>query len=271
MRTPINPQESYLLERYSSLDYFAQLRDTWAEMVRHLETCLDAFMASLPANYRSRPLPEQPDAVWGERVLPNFRSVLQGLNTGVTLLSHGDVNGLNYAHGPNNAFRGQIEFWSGWLSGPDEERYRALLRQATTLASNICATEGAYWRPRDLSRYPKERGPLDPPAKWPTYRLNKDVAVVAGEKTATSGIYLPDVEDSCAQFLSTSYKQAPLANVLVRMADLLDEVGAKYGERPVFEERQCVWYLAERAADVDASTSPESVENPRHQRIPAGE
>jgi hypothetical protein len=43
-----NPQEIYLLERYPSLDYFCELRDTWADMVKHLETCLDRFMQNLP-------------------------------------------------------------------------------------------------------------------------------------------------------------------------------------------------------------------------------
>ena len=74
MPTPLTPQEVYLLERYSSLEYFVVLRDEWTVLVRHVERCLEAFTERLPVDYRDRQLPDQPDIVWGERVLPNFRS-----------------------------------------------------------------------------------------------------------------------------------------------------------------------------------------------------
>jgi hypothetical protein len=54
-------------------DYFDELRDTWANLVAHVESCLESFMQSPPANYRLKPLPEQPHIEWAERVLPNFR------------------------------------------------------------------------------------------------------------------------------------------------------------------------------------------------------
>jgi len=101
MKKALNPQEIYLLERYISLEYFSELRETWEKMIRHIESCLDNFMRNLPRNYRSRPVPEQPDVVWGHRVLPNFRNTLQGLNTGFILLTHGDYKGLSYASGPS--------------------------------------------------------------------------------------------------------------------------------------------------------------------------
>ncbi len=37
-----NSQEIFLLERYVSADYFCELRDTWAEMIKHLNGCLKA-------------------------------------------------------------------------------------------------------------------------------------------------------------------------------------------------------------------------------------
>lgn len=90
----IVPHEIYLLETYSSVGFLAQLRDTWGDMVRHLEDCRDQFMLNLPADYRNRPLPAQPDAVWGQHVLPNFRSTYDALCAGVIALSHGDQDGL---------------------------------------------------------------------------------------------------------------------------------------------------------------------------------
>ena len=62
----INPQVVYLLEKYTSLDYMAQLRDIWGEMVGHLDQCFSQFMHNLPSDYRNRPLPEQPDRSWGD-------------------------------------------------------------------------------------------------------------------------------------------------------------------------------------------------------------
>ena len=47
MAIQINPQEIHLLERYSSLEYFAELRDTWEKMVRHVESCLQLYSSNL--------------------------------------------------------------------------------------------------------------------------------------------------------------------------------------------------------------------------------
>ena len=139
--------EIYFLETFSSVAYLAQLRDTWGEMVRHLEECLDQFMLELPADYRNRQLPEQHDAVWGERVLPNFRSTYDALCSGVIALSHGDADGLYSAHHPSNDYMGQREFSDAWLTAPQRERYRELLEKASRLAGNICATVEAFWEP----------------------------------------------------------------------------------------------------------------------------
>lgn len=65
MSAPLYPQEIYLLERYTSVEYFGSMRDAWQAMVDHVEDCLARFMAKLPADYRSRPLPLQPDIAWG--------------------------------------------------------------------------------------------------------------------------------------------------------------------------------------------------------------
>jgi hypothetical protein len=269
MSTQVNPQEIFLLERYTSLDYFGELRDTWAELIKHVESCLDCFMRNLPPDYRSKPLPEQPDIVWGERILPNFRDTLQKLNNGFILLSHGEVKGLNYAHGPLNDFKGQMDFWAGWMPKADEDSYGGLLNSATTMAGNICASEGAYWQPLELSNYSDELGPLDPPVQWPNYRINRKVSVVSGGKTPQSGIYVPDVDSSCAEFLSTEYDEAPLAIVLVGIDELLDSTtGEKYDEEPLFEDRTCVWYLVERSPDLNCAHT--SVTTQFH-RVAAGE
>jgi hypothetical protein len=273
MSIKVNPQEVYLLERYISLAYFGELRDTWEKMVKHVESCLQSYLSNLPARYRSKPLPEQADIVWGNRILPNFRDTLQGLYTGFIMLSHGDVNGLSYAHGPVNDSIGQRRDYSpDWMSTEDRNLYNSLLEKAAAMAGYITATEGAYWRPLTLSTHPDILKALTPPAQWPVYRINQAISVRTGAKTPQNGIYVPDLENSCAQFLGTRYKEAPQAYVVVGFRDLLDpETGEKYGEEPRLEKKDCVWYLVERAADSAEFQQSDFIESAQLVRVAAGQ
>lgn len=248
MHTKTHAHEIYLLENYISLEYFGELRDTWAAMVEHLENCLDVYMRNLHPNYRSQPLSAQPDIVWGNRVLPNFRSTLQGLNQGFILLTHGDFEGLAFAHGPRSDFKGQMDYWSGWMPGPDENLYGEYLSKCVEIAHNIVLTEGAYWDYLPVSNYTNCFAPIRMPAQWPKYIVSRNVFVESGKKAQQSGIYIPNIPRSCAQFLSTNYSEAPPAKVLVGCQDLLHPTtGEKYDEQPVFEEQSCIWYLVTRS------------------------
>lgn len=272
MSQPLKTQEIFLLERYISAEYFCDLRDIWADMVKHLETCLGTFMQNLPKNYRARSLPEQPDAVWGGRVIPNFQNTLQGLNSGYILLTHGDLSGLTYSWGPLSDFKGQMDYWSGWMLRPDENIYVELLNKAVTLAGNISVTERAGWAPFQLAEYGDYLGPLDPPPQWPKYRIQGTISVSTGRKLEQSGIYVPDVEHSCAQFLCVSYGTAPAAKVHVGMRPLLHPTtGEKYAEEPVIEERDCTWYLVERVRDEQYDVHIEPSTSAQHIRVPSGE
>lgn len=231
----IVPHEIYLLETFSSVEYLAQLRDTWGEMVQHLEECLDRFMLNLPANYRNRPLPEQPDAVWGERVLPNFRSTYDALCSGVIALSHGDPDGLYCANRPNNDYMGQREYSDAWLTTGERDRYVKLLEKSARMASNICATVEPYWEPGAFNDFQNNFGPIDMPAVLPAYRLNPGVTVQTDGPVKQTGVYLPDKENSIGAFIPTG-KSAPCASVVVCMEDLLDEDGTKYGEQTETED-----------------------------------
>ena len=48
----IRPQEIYLLERYSSADYFKNLMNAFKNMLDVAERALEYFMQDLPYNYR---------------------------------------------------------------------------------------------------------------------------------------------------------------------------------------------------------------------------
>ena len=87
----IRPQAIYLLERYSSPAYFKEMRDAFAHTLEAAEYALELFVNDLPFDYRTRPLNQQPDIVWGERVLPNLRDTLDSLNIGYQELLNGDL------------------------------------------------------------------------------------------------------------------------------------------------------------------------------------
>ena len=61
----IRPQEIYLLERYSSTEYFKELVDAYKNMLDAAENALELFMQDLPYDYRNRHISQQPDVVWG--------------------------------------------------------------------------------------------------------------------------------------------------------------------------------------------------------------
>jgi hypothetical protein len=271
MTIQLKPHEIFLLEHYVSLNYFGKVRDAWEVMVKHVDVCLASFMQNLPPTYRAQSLPEQPDIVWGGRVLPNFRNTLEALNTGFILLSHGDVKGLTYAHGPGNDFKGQMDYWAGWMTKADEDRYNELLDEAVRLAHNVVVTEGGYWKSLSLTDYAHKHGLPNPPALWPDYSVNSSVRVRTGEKTTQSGIYVPDVA-SCAEFLSANYAQAPAAYVKIGSNPLLHPAtGEKYDDEPVYEKRSCTWFLVERTAEVGLSIDQIAPEATNLGRVAAGE
>lgn len=247
MATPLVPQEIFLLERYSSVDYFAEMRDAWSAMVKHAEQCLDMFVHALPPDYRSRPLFEQPDIIWGERVLPNFRATLDNLDAGFIQLTHGDKDALGYASNVSSDFAGfSRDHSSEWMDelqvakqipGAADEFWR-LMSQATERASNIGFTFHAQWSCDDLrNNYASARGPLNPPLQWPTYRLNPKIRAATGKPVPSTGIYLPDCDDSAAALMIEG-QEAPPATV---------------GYDPLttqnISEAATSWTLVERIAD----------------------
>ena len=269
MATPLIPQEIYLLERYSSLEHFGKMRDAWRTMLNYAEDLLDRFVHNLPPDYRSRPLPEQPDIVWGERVLPNFRATMQSLDSAYIKLSHGDYESLGRAHGVTGGLRGQSDFWSGWMDEVEpgaEAKYYELLYKANDLAKPVAITSSGTWNPGALTTDYKVvvKLPLNPPATWPTYRLNPQVKVKSGDRTPQTGIYLPDVDHSFPTLLLKSEDdiegEANEASVVLDPA-----VSTIKGYRPT------TWTLVERVADESDLPSAPSLVAPTRLRVEGGQ
>ncbi|MDR7192635.1 hypothetical protein J2W68_001349 [Luteimonas terrae] len=131
------------------------------------------------------------------------------------------------------------------------------------------------WAAGELSsRYSAENhGALDPPERWPRYRLNPSVRTEPGGIVHTSGIYLPDTDNSCAALLIEG-KNTSRAQYLIRYEDPVNEDGRKLYDSPlpVTEWRSTGWTLIERAP---GETIPfeawlGAVDTPPA-RVPAGE
>lgn len=210
MSTPLIPQEVYLLERYTSPDYFADMRDAWADMVGVARAALKAFMTEPPSRYRSRPLNAQPDIVWEGVVLRNFECTLDSLVKGFIELTHGDLHMLHCANRVHNDFCGFSRGYSAeWMDAPSVvaliphacKKFWDYLGSSTTYSSNILASVEGAWSVGALSsEYNSARGPLNPPAQWPSYRLNPEIRVFTGCPVPCSGVYLPDIGNSTPAF-----------------------------------------------------------------------
>jgi hypothetical protein len=246
MSTPLIEQQIYLLERYSSLKYFGMMRDAFNAMLKAGRAALDEFMRHPPKNYRSLHLSRQPDIVWGERVLPNFAETARYVNDAYERLAAGDYTALGAANGVTNDFHAVgRDYTDEWMPEPFFSEYRAQWLLAWEFAPDIRNTSNQNWGFGSLVYSDWEDQEyrdmywkiLPPPQTWPIYRLNADVRVKTGEIIPRSGIYLPEVDESCPQFLVKG-EEALVADVG------LDDNGFGFRSR-----EPTLWTLVERVAD----------------------
>ncbi|MEN1928100.1 hypothetical protein WCE37_03715 [Luteimonas sp. MJ250] len=248
MPTPLLPQEIHLLERYSSKTYFDAMRTAWEQMLQHAEASLEAFVGRLPLDYRSRPLPEQPDIVWGERVLPNLRNTAEALNNAYIQLTHGEIQALGTSGLIQSDFSGFSRDYSAtWMDEPQVvERvgggsavFWKWLALALQHAANIEFTVGAYWKKGDLGvRYdPIARGALEGPTQWTRYSLSKTRTATTDEVVTETGIYLPLLDASCAAFMIEGALAPPAS------------IGYDPETMQNVSEMACTWILVERTTE----------------------
>ena len=248
----IRPQEIYLLERYSSAEYFKELVDAFKTMLDAAERALDIFMSDLPYDYRDRHISEQPDVVWGEHVLPNFRSTMQSLNHGYKELLEGDLSALQYAGNVMTDFRSQrIDYWPDWMDEHNLNLFDQWQNKASQVSSNISATAFHDWPTTFLTTEydAKYFGELNLPGTLPIYRLNPSIHIKTGETVPQNGIYLPQVADASAQLL---LKGHAASETLVG----LSKSGLQYGHKEPTD-----WMLVERIADEGGLSEAINVDN----------
>lgn len=248
----IRPQEIYLLERYSSAEYFKELVEAYKFMLDAAERALEIFMSDLPYDYRDRHISQQPDVVWGELVLPNFRSTMQSLNNGYKRLLEGDLSALQYAGNVMTDFRAQrADYWPDWMDQVNLDQFDQGQAKASQIASNINATIFSDWPMTflttgyDIGSF----GELNIPQSFPIYRLSPFIYVRTGETVPRNGIYIPQVVDASAQLL---LKGHDASEALVG----LSESGLQYNHKEPTE-----WILVERIADEGGLSKTINIEN----------
>jgi hypothetical protein len=241
MTAPLIPQEIYLLERYSSLEYFGHMRDHFAAMVKAAQDALDEFMKCVPPDYRNWHASQQPDQAWGERVIPNMQWALDGLNKGYIRISHDDLDALGLAGNIQTTFNAiNRDYPYDWMPQPHQDAFDSGWSGCGQPKSNINITALGQWRPGHLSNAYEEKdfGPLDAPPNWPQYNVNPQVRVKTGDEVPCSGIFLPDVGNSCAQLLIKGHK-AWGATVMRHPED---------SQSQAFDRVATIWTLVERVA-----------------------
>ena len=264
----------FLLERYSSLEYFAQLVRNWEDFVSFNEKCVARFSANLPLDIRNRPLPEQGDVVWDSIVLPNFRRTREALLNAYQKVSHGDLTALGVAHSVMNDAKGQQDYDFEWMTPNEQDEYADLLSKAQKKARNIVNTEENTWNPGDLSvcYYASGRGPLNLPEILPTYRINHKISTRTGMSVPQPGVYLPELEHCEPRFLTTRKPAAPYASVLVSFDERRAADGSVIEREPVVTKSECVWHLVERVEHSGNAKEPSIAEDflrvPAHARCP---
>lgn len=251
MSTPLNPQEIYVLEHYTSDNYVWELREAWAELVKLAEDALHIFMHHLPPDYRKRSLPYQHDYVWEGTILPNFRYGLERLNQCWIQLSRGDKLGLRADGAISSHITGfSRDYSSDLFDEPAVQarmpgartRFDLLLNKAAAYGTNLDASVCGSWLQGELGKdfTQEDRGPIQFPNSWPIYRLNPKVRVKTNEKVKVSGIYLPDASESAPQYMIAGWEG-------------MEAHAARVGYNPetMWEREQVptTWTLVERIAD----------------------
>ena len=248
----IRPQEIYLLERYSSSEYFKELVDAFKNMLDAAEKALELFMQDLPYDYRNRHISQQPDVVWGEHVLPNFRSTLDALNYGYKRVLDGDLSALQYAGNVVTDFRGQTaDYLPDWMDADNYREFNDFQNESSMLATNIKATVFGSWITKELTDdYDADYlGEINLPTTLPIYKLNQKVFVKTGEPVPKDGIYVPSMQDASAQLM---LKGHDAIEALVG----LDEDCPQYDH-----EENTTWTLVECIADDGGSSNTIQAEN----------
>lgn len=226
----LHPQECYLLEKFISPEHYAETRDAIIAYIDAHEAALARFKKEMPLNIRSRPLPQQADIVWENRVMPNLRPMKERYIQAYILRTHDDIKAFNIGHAMNYIRKGIVEFWNGWMTEEEIERISALEYIATVLDSRLSNTLRGTWNEGALT-YEGNPGIYitdEVPSRIPHYELDHSVRIEPDGIPDLTGIYLPDIDFAPACFIPANYSQPASANHGIKRSEW---VNPKTGKR----------------------------------------
>lgn len=212
MNYKINPKAAYLLEQFSSLNFFEIMRENYKKFLNELEELFEIYMHNLPYNLRDLPLSEQADVNWGGTVLPNLRETMDRIDYAYAKIKSGDFTYLNYAGEISSDQKGISEFSPHWMDNLPYDKVKKCWDYhsiATSYASVIGQTYPTYWD-MDTLIYDFKKIDifnninLDFPNSYPMYRINPEIMVKSNEKLEKTGIYLCEEIGDRIEFMAAS-------------------------------------------------------------------
>ncbi len=148
-------KEQLLLRKFSSFEYFE-------EFSKHYFNFIDAAIEAVETYKASPPNPEETDTkivdsynneivLWESKVIPNFRSMYNGMITDIESAKIGNTIGIRSAAGDlrglGKSMDGIRENFMDAIDPSIKEKYFYNLDQANTKGDNIYRTLSGYWRP----------------------------------------------------------------------------------------------------------------------------
>ena len=117
MNFKIDPKFLYLLEHFSSKEFFYSMRNNYQSFLDRLELLFAVYMRNLPYNYLDFPMPKQVDINWGGTVLPLLRKTMDTLEFAYIRIKEGDLTYLDCASEIRLNDKGMSEFSkNGWMN-----------------------------------------------------------------------------------------------------------------------------------------------------------
>lgn len=255
MNYKINPKAAYLLEQFSSLNFFEIMMENYKKFLDQLEELFEIYMHNLPYNLRDLPLPEQADINWGSTVLPNLRETMDRVNYAYAKLKSGDFTYLNYVGEISSNQKGISEFSPHWMDDLPYEKVKQCWDYhsiATSYASVIGQTYPTYWD-MDTLIYDFKKIDifnniiLDLPNSYPIYRINPAVMIKSNEKLEKTGIYLCQEIEGRIEFMAASEEQDNGVASVIAIGYDSETYETLYAEAN--------WILIERVADNGGSAN----------------
>lgn len=256
MNYTFSPKEAYLIEQFTSLEFFEVMRSNYQKFINELEELLEIYMHNLPYNLRSLPLPEQADIVWGETVLPNLRETMQRINIAYEKIKNGDFTYLFIAAEIRSNDKGMSEFSYHWLDDMPTEKviecfkYHSLVGDYASVIENTYPT---YWEKGELDKiFPSaeifHNIDIKLPDSYPIYKVNPSVQIHSNMKVVRTGIYISDTESQKIAFMAASDEKD---------SGFASSIGIQDSHTGEFIYHDCLWTLLERIADAGNTIADE--------------